>query len=136
MKILTISNCPLIESQGSGYVIINFTRGLQERGHEVDLFGPDAYEPLQFLRGRANQYRQALGMLFFCLLQINKKKYDIIEFYGAESWLTVSFLTLFKNRHYLIVSHSNGLETHASVVMSKYHIRTKWYQIDQSRLFE
>ncbi|MFM6266569.1 MAG: glycosyltransferase family 4 protein, partial [Dolichospermum sp.] len=109
---------------------------LQERGHEVDLFGPDAYEPLQFLRGRANQYRQALGMLFFCLLQINKKKYDIIEFYGAESWLTVSFLTLFKNRHYLIVSHSNGLETHASVVMSKYHIRTKWYQIDQSRLFE
>lgn len=42
MKILVISNCPLEESQGSGYVIINFCRGLSERRHEVDLFGPQS----------------------------------------------------------------------------------------------
>ena len=140
MKILTISNCPLVESQGSGYIIVNFTRGLQQRGHEIDLFGPDDYEPLQFLRGSANSYRQALGMLFFCLLQINKKQYDIIEFYGAESWLTVSVLHKLKNRSYLMISHSNGLETHYYEVASKYSkvLDTKskrWYQVNQSALF-
>ena len=98
MKILTISNCPLIESQGSGYVIVNFANGLRKKGHEVDLFEPDDYEPLQFLRGRANQYRQALGILFFTLNQITKKKYDVLEFYGAEAWLIISFLSRLKAR--------------------------------------
>lgn len=136
MKILTISNCPLIESQGSGYIIVNCTRGLQRKGHEVDIFEPNDYEPLQFLQGHAKQYRQALGMFFFCLFQINKKKYDIIEFYGAESWLIVLFLSKFKVQHLLILSHSNGLETHAYKVLSKSKEvleSKKWYQ---TSLFE
>jgi glycosyltransferase involved in cell wall biosynthesis len=141
MKILTISNCPLIESQGSGYIIVNFARGLQERGHEVDVFGPESYEPLQFLRGRANQYRQALGMLFFAYFKLQKKKYDVIEFYGAEAWLTISVLHHLKNRSYLMISHSNGLETNVNEVMSKYKevycdlVPKKWYQLNQSILF-
>ncbi|MEA5626095.1 glycosyltransferase family 4 protein [Nostoc sp. UHCC 0251] len=142
MKILTISNCPLIESQGSGYIIVNFTRGLQQLGHEVDVFGPEAYEPFQFLGGRAKSYRQALGMLFFCLRQIKKKRYDIIEFYGAEAWLTISVLHQLKNRSYLMISHSNGLETNVYEVISNYGkvlnynaVVRKWYQLNQSALF-
>jgi len=143
MKILTISNCHLIESQRSGYTIVNFVRGLKQRGHEVDLFGPNEYEPLQFLQGRASRYRKALGIFFFCLVQINKKKYDIIEFYGAEAWLTVAFLQQFKKRPYLIICHSNGLETNVHKVMTQNNEAVsygsklkKWYQFDQTGLFE
>ena len=122
---------------------VNFANGLRQRGHEIDLFEPDDYEPLQFLRGRANQYRQALGMFFFTLNQINKKDYDILEFYGAEAWLIISFLSLLKSRLYLIVSHSNGLETNVNEVLSQHdkslnNIKNqkKWYHFNQSALFE
>ncbi len=142
MRILTISNCPIIESQGSGYVIVNFANGLRQKGHEIDLFEPNDYEPLQFLRGRANQYRRALGMLFLTLNQINKKDYDVIEFYGAEAWLIVSLLYRFKHCPYLIVSHSNGLETRAHEMRTKYTEILKcdsnprrWYHINPINLF-
>lgn len=49
MRILTISNCQLVESLGSGYVIVNFCRHLRERGHDVDLYEPESFEPLPFL---------------------------------------------------------------------------------------
>lgn len=140
MKILSISNCPLVESQGSGYVTVNFCKGLSQLGHEVDSFGPDTYEPLQFMRGRANNYRIALGMLGFTLQQIRQKDYDIIEFYGGDSWLTVLILNYFWKNKYLLVSHSNGLETQFNEVMKQYakllNTHQKWYQIDQSFLFE
>lgn len=142
MKVLTISNCPLVELQGSGYVIVNFSRSLRTRGHEVDLFGPESYEPLQFLKGRATSYRQALGMLFFTLRKIAKKQYDVVEFYGGESWLIASVLKRIQNRNFLLVSHSNGLETRYYEALVKYsktgyinHPFSKWYQFNQSQLF-
>lgn len=140
MKILSISNCPLVESQGSGYVAINFCRGLQQLGHEVDSFEPDDYEPLQFMRGRANNYRIALGMLFFTLQQIQQKDYDLIEFYGGDSWLIVLILSCFWKNRYVLVSHSNGLETQFIEVMNQNEkslkTKRKWYQIDQRFLFK
>lgn len=143
MRILTISNCPLVESQGSGYVIINFCRGLLERGHQVDLYGPESYEPFKFWRSKAKSYRQALGMLFFALIQLNKKNYDVVEFYGGESWLAASVLSMIYNRRYLLVSHSNGLETYAEKLLLKYlnstsgdELPRKWYQLNQAALIK
>ncbi|MEM9544090.1 MAG: glycosyltransferase, partial [Cyanobacteria bacterium P01_E01_bin.42] len=140
MKILSISNCPLVESQGSGYVAVNFCQGLRQLGHEVDSFEPDDYEPLQFMRGRANNYRIALGMLFFTLQQIRRKDYDLIEFYGGDSWLVVFILSYFCKNSYTLVSHSNGLETQLIEVMNQHEklleTKRKWYQIDQSFLFK
>ncbi|MEA5467365.1 glycosyltransferase family 4 protein [Spirulina sp. 06S082] len=113
---------------------------MSQLGHAVDSFGPDTYEPWQFMRGRANNYRIALGMLGFTLQQIRQKDYDIIEFYGGDSWLTVLILNYFWKNKYLLVSHSNGLETQFNEVMNKYakllNTHQKWYQIDQSFLFE
>lgn len=143
MKILSISNCSLVESQGSGYVILNFCRGLRARHHEVDLFGPESYEPLQFLQGRATSYRQAVGMLLFTLRQLKKKKYDIVEFYGGESWITASILSKIPSRKFLLVSHSNGLETRYYETLVKSSETgliespfKKWYQLDQTSFFK
>src|SRR4030081_2029164 len=61
MKILTLSNCPLDEAQGSGYVIVNYARHLRLRGHQVDLLGPDELALPRSGR-RAIRYRLALGM--------------------------------------------------------------------------
>ncbi len=143
MRILTISNCFLAESLGSGYVIVNFCRHLRQRGHDVDLYGPETFEPLPFLKGRARSYRLALGMLFFARRQMRRKRYDIIEFYGGESWLATWWLDRIPRRRFLIASHSNGLETHyiprlASSMKSGTvsGARRKWYQLDQTALFE
>jgi len=143
MKILALSNCPLVEFQGSGYVIINFCRGLRNLGHEVDLFGPEDFEPFPGLGGVARSYRQALGMLPFVLIQMARKHYDILEFYGGEAWLTISLLSKLPRRDFLMVSHSNGLETQyfetlicyseAGYIDNPYR---KWYQFNQVALFK
>ena len=142
MRILTVSNCPLSESSGSGYVINNFCRGLRERGHEVDLFGPESYELWPFLRGKAKSYRQAVGMLGLVRRQMRRNSYDVVEFYGAQSWLAASLLSRKRRRNYLLVSHSNGLETHHAQVEGDYWgqnsgdgQKRKWYQLDQSALY-
>lgn len=114
MKILTVSNCPLVETQGSGYVITNFCRRLRERGHQVDAFGPETHEPLPFLKGRAKSHRLTLGMLSITLRQLRRCKYDIVEFYGGETWLTVQQLSQRPRRAFVMVSHSNGIEPHGA----------------------
>jgi len=140
MRILSISNCPLVEWQGSGNVILNFTRGLRKRGHEVDLFGPENFRLIKALENRGKRYRQSVGMLLFVLRQLKSKDYDLIEFYGAESWLAISFLSMHKNRRYPLIVHSNGLETHVEEAEKKHSglsgERKKWYQLDLGFLFE
>src|SRR5215210_5973555 len=136
MRILAISNSPLLEHQGSGYAILNFSRGLRQLGHEVDLFGPDSFLPFQKFR-KALTYRQSIGMVPLVLRQLRKTHYDIIEFYGAESWLAASLLRRLPNRQFLMTVHSNGLETHSYEVMMR-HLGTtssdgtpnRWYQLD------
>jgi len=141
MNILTISNSLLVRSQGSGNAILNFSEGLRDIGNQVDLYGPESYEPLQKI-SRGVQYKKALGMLFFVLIKIIKNTYDVIEFYGAECWLAVLVLKLLPNRNYIIVVHSNGIETHAIDVIRSYSELDKsqinpkrWYHFDQSNLF-
>lgn len=139
MKILALSNCPLVASQGSGYVTLGFCERLRARGHHVDAFGPDNYEPWQHLRGRAKSYRQALGMLRFCVRRLRRHRYDVVEFWGGESWLTARALSR-RSRRPLLVSHSNGLEPHYAEVTQAHNRSTghhqsshRWYHLDQSR---
>lgn len=131
-----------MESQGSGYVIVNYCRGLHSLGHEVDVFAPDDYELWQQWRGRANSYRQALGMLPFTLRQVSKKTYDILEFYGGEAWLTIWVLRQLFPKRWLLVAHSNGIEplvTSTMIQAARAGIIDdplgKWYQFNQSSLF-
>jgi glycosyltransferase involved in cell wall biosynthesis len=137
MKILSISNCPLQESQGSGYAILNFCRGLRARGHEVDLFGPDQIEPFPRLK-RAKKYRQAAGMLLHTLRHFACRRYDIVEWYGGEACLAALALAALPGRSTLLVCHSNGLEPYCDEQMRKHLGSTapdgaplKWYQSDR-----
>jgi glycosyltransferase involved in cell wall biosynthesis len=138
MKILSLSNSPLEETQGSGYVITGYARRLRALGHEVDLLGPDEIE---IPRGgsRAHSYRQTLGMAVHALRRL-RRGYDVYEFYGGEAWLAISLVRKARNRP-LLVAHSNGLEPH--VVQRMNHamransaqVPRRWYQAELSGLY-
>ena len=139
MKILTLSNCPLIESQGSGYVILNYVKGLRQLGHQVDCIGPEAYEVLPQL-GKAKRWRFALGMAWLALRQRLFADYDLVELYGAESWLVVVLLRACGTRC-VLVHHSNGIETLHHLEMRRNGGRDtlsgesrRWYQFRAERL--
>lgn len=131
MRILTLSNCPLVETQGSGYVILGYARELAARGHVVDLVDP---RELEIPRGglRAIRYRQMLGMAWTALRRAHR--YDLLEIYGGEGWLAVEMLRRRKNRP-LLVAHSNGLEPRASHALAAYTATRPRWQLDHSRLF-
>lgn len=139
MRILSLSNCPLDESLGSGYVALRYARGLRERGHHVDLLGPDGYEPLRRLR-RGISYRQALGMAAATLRRAGR--YDVVEIWGGEAWLAFGLLARRARRPFLLVAHSNGIETHCAEVLraaergGRLAPSRRWFQLDQSALFE
>jgi glycosyltransferase involved in cell wall biosynthesis len=139
VRILSLSNCPLDESLGSGYVVLRYARGLRERGHQVDLLGPEDYEPFRRWR-RGISYRQALGMAAACLRRA--AGYDVVETWGGEAWLALSLLARRPRRRFLLVAHSNGLETHAAAVGRAAEDAgwltpsRRWFQLDQSALFE
>jgi glycosyltransferase involved in cell wall biosynthesis len=109
MRLLTISNCPLVASQGSGYITLGFAEGLRRRGWTVDVLGPEQIDPWPHL-GRARSWRMAIGMLRWARRRLRSESYDIVEFYGGEAWLAISVLARWRSRKFLIVSHSNGLE--------------------------
>jgi glycosyltransferase involved in cell wall biosynthesis len=134
MKILTVSNCPLVESQGSGYVIVNYARGLRSLGHEVDLIGPEECELFSWMR-KGRSHRMAVGIMLRTLRALRRKKYDVVEFYGCESWLAVSLLARRPGRKFLLVTRSNGLETHYAAATRSHFGEVglngsplKWYQ--------
>lgn len=134
MRILTLSNSPLVESQGSGYVVLNYVRGLRDRGHYVDLCGPESLELFSRLQ-KARSHRVSVGMLVEACRRLASTPYDVMEFYGGESWLAVSVLTAMPKRRFLLVAHANGLETHYREVLQQ-RVGTasldgaglKWYQ--------
>ncbi len=139
MRILALSNCPLDEALGSGYVALGYAGGLRARGHRVDLLGPADYEPLHGLR-RAIRYRQTLGMAAVSLGRLASADYDVLEYYGGEAWLAVSALARLPGRRFLLVCHSNGLETHYAEVAraaagADADRRRPWYQADHGALF-
>jgi glycosyltransferase involved in cell wall biosynthesis len=140
VRLLTLSNCSLDSSQGSGYVILGFIDGLRRRGWTVDVIGPDQLDPFPTL-GHARSWRIALGMWRHAERALQRADYDVVEFYGGEAWLAISRLTRRRRRSFLVVCHSNGLEPSAR----EQHIRhlgsdtltggpRRWYQIDHGRL--
>ena len=139
MRILSMSNCPLDESLGSGYVALRYARGLRERGHHVDLLGPEDYEPFRRLR-RGISYRQALGMAAAGLRRAGS--YDVVETWGGEAWLALGLLARRARRRFLLVAHSNGIETHCAEILraaergGRLAPSRRWFQLDQSALFE
>lgn len=140
MRLLTISNCPLLAHQGSGYVTLGYVEGLRARGWTVHAYGPEHFEPWKSLR-RAASWRITLGMLIQALSNVLRADYDIVEFYGGEAWLALSVLARWPGRRFLLISHSNGLETFSSEQLRR-HLgssalnarRRRWYQVDASAL--
>ena len=134
MKILSLSNCDLVESQGSGYVIVNFARGLESRGHRVTLVGPKECI-LWPGRNKARSLRLALGLWRKSLRLVKDVSPDIVEFYGGEAWLATERLGRQPNRRFKIVAHSNGIEPFAGETLSRHAVHNtpngrppKWYQ--------
>jgi glycosyltransferase involved in cell wall biosynthesis len=136
MRILTLSNTPLDEAQGSGYVVQGYAKGLRARGHQVDVLGPADYEPLHRFR-RAIRYRQTLGMVAAAVGRLARASYDVLEVYGGEAWLALALLARRPRRRLLLVGHSNGLETHSAEALRAAGLaggRRRWFQIDHGRL--
>ncbi|MDB6041038.1 MAG: glycosyltransferase family 1 protein, partial [Verrucomicrobiales bacterium] len=134
MKILTLSNSSLIESQGSGYVILNFANGIRSLGHDITLIGPDETVLLPGV-GNARSLRLALGMWKSASDLAGKLNPDIIEFYGGEAWLATDRLSRRRGRTFRIVAHSNGIETFKAETLKRYKLPDtadgrppKWYQ--------
>jgi len=134
MRILTLSNCQLRASEGSGQVILALTEGLRAKGHDVDLYGPDDFEILRRMRPRANSYRQTIGMVQFALKQLARRRYDMLEVYGGQGWLLFEALRHVSGSRPGLVSHSNGLEPHfARTLGQSQQDKRRWWQLDQSR---
>jgi len=110
LKILSLSNLPLLPHLGSGKTRIRWTEGLRQMGHEVDVIQPEDFElwPNQV---RAKKYRQAIGIFLKVWQLLKIKQYDLIEFYGDEYWLLLLCLTRKKKRP-IIVAHVDGIELH------------------------
>jgi glycosyltransferase involved in cell wall biosynthesis len=111
VRILSISNCPLVRTQGSGYVICGYADGLRERGHEVVGIGPEDYVPLRSLRP-AWRLRKLIGYTRAALRGVRKHRPEVVELWGAEAWLATRLLAK-RQRRPLLVHRSNGLEPHA-----------------------
>lgn len=108
MNILTLTNCPLDATLGSGKTVINFSDGLRRLGHEVDILAPERYE-LWPRFGRAKQLRQGFGAIAAVASAMRERRYDVLEFYGAEFWPVILRLSRASPRP-LLVAHTNGLE--------------------------
>jgi glycosyltransferase involved in cell wall biosynthesis len=141
MRMLTLSNCPLDRSTGSGYVVMGFTDGLRYLGWTVDVLGSEAIDPFPGAV-RARSWRMTLGMAIHAIRRVLSTTYDVVEFYGGEAWLAVFLLTRWPGRQFIVVSHSNGLEPHCreqllqSVGADTLDGRPRrWYQLDAHALF-
>lgn len=132
MRILTLSNCQLRASEGSGGIVLTMAEGLRQRGHTVDLVGPDDYEVAQWFRPRAISYRQACGMHRFVTQTLRRRSYDILEIYGGEAGPTFRRLRRNSSRP-LLISHSNGLEPHVHRCLAGIEdTKPRWWQFDRS----
>jgi len=140
MKILVLSNAPVVESQGSGYIIVNTARSLTALGHQVDMIPPDELEFLPSWRSRARNYRLTLGIAKWVYAHRERvATYDLVIFYGAESALAVYVLKHVLKLTMPVILHSNGLELHVDYRMKDLVESTnelKWYHFDQSWIFK
>jgi glycosyltransferase involved in cell wall biosynthesis len=140
MNILVLSNCEVVEHQGSGYIIINTAKSLRTLGHTVDIVPPTAFDFLPGLKSRARTYRMAVGMgLWMYRNKKNISKYQLIIVYGAESSLALYVLLNVLHINIPVILHSNGLELHVAYRMQHFESyltkRKKWYHFNKSFLY-
>ncbi|MFM6496326.1 MAG: glycosyltransferase family 4 protein [Dolichospermum sp.] len=113
MHCLSFTNCPVDPKLGSGKTVFNYTNGLRNLGHSIDVAEPKNYESYPYFR-RAKKFRQAWGAWNFAKEKLRTQQYDLIEFYGDEFWLTTWYLSKLTKRP-LLVAHTNGLELIAAI---------------------
>jgi glycosyltransferase involved in cell wall biosynthesis len=141
MNILILSNCPVVEHQGSGYVITNTAKCLRKLGHKVEVIPPSSFSFLPLLNEKAVNYRMALGMGRWVFK--NRKiisNFQLIILYGAESSLALFILKRILNINIQVILHSNGLELHVNHRMKYFKEylsqAKKWYHFNQNFLFK
>lgn len=123
MRILSVSNCPLGESFGSGYVISGYARELRRRGHEVVTIGPEDYEWAPWVRG-GKRARVFAGYSATALRRVDVGAFDVVELWGAEAWWAMRRLAA-RARRPLLVARSNGLETHLATALARHQGEAK-----------
>lgn len=113
MRVLTLSNCELDPSLGSGKARLRWIDGLRSSGFTVDTL-----EPAQLVDGvtqvpLGNRFRLALG----ALRNVRLDDVQLLECYGAEfGWFCRKFFPR-RNRP-LIVAHTDGMELHQGYCMN------------------
>lgn len=140
MKILVLSNCPIVEHQGSGFTIISTARSLTELGHEVHTISPDEFSCFRFFGERAKIYRLSIGMGWWVLRHARRiHQYGLIILYGAESFFALFLLRSVLRTKAPIVLHSNGLEVHVGKRLDHYkdhlQLEKRWFHFNLSCLF-
>ena len=137
MDVLILSNCPAVEFQGSGYVIINNAKSLTNLGYKVKIVPPSEFSFLTFISPRALFYRVLIGMSIWVIKNKRKiKDYKFIIVYGSESALAIYILRKVLHINIPIILHSNGIEDHVNYQLNrvkKYlNLKNKWYHSDRS----
>lgn len=133
---MVLSNCPDVEYLGSGYVIHHFTVQLRKY-FDVTYFDVRDYELFPQLRGRANLYRQSIGkvLLTFQLFVLKGRRFDVVEFWGADSFLAILFVKWFYPS-VLRIHHSNGLESKYVPIMEALEGQKKWYHLNLQTVYD
>ena len=113
MNILIISNCPLAESQGSGYVISSFAKGYAKRGFFVKTLDPSNYILFPYFP-KFKRLRLFIGYTLIALKTFffDTTKFDVIELWGGVGWLSCLIISTCKPKRILVICRSNGLEPH------------------------
>lgn len=137
MDVLILSNCPVVEFQGSGYVIINNANSLRNLGYNVEIIPPAEFSFLSFISPRALFYRVLIGMSIWVIKNKKKiKSYKFIIVYGSESALAIYTLRKILGVKVPIILHSNGIEDHVNHQLNHFknflNHKRKWFHSNRS----
>jgi glycosyltransferase involved in cell wall biosynthesis len=108
VRILTLTDCPLDPTLGSGKTVLMYTAGLRAAGHDVNVLEPRDFEPARHLVDRGRKFRRA----WWARRAVSRKRarpYDLVEFYGEDFWAVARHLRCMQPRP-VLVGHTNGLE--------------------------
>lgn len=108
MRILTLTNSPLDSRLGSGKTVLNFSQGLRDADHHVDVFTAQDFRLWPHI-ARPNQLLMAAGAHQLVRQKMRANSYDLLEFYGGEFGFTTWSYSRRRHRP-LLVAHTNGLE--------------------------
>jgi glycosyltransferase involved in cell wall biosynthesis len=136
-KVLVLSNCPVVEYQGSGYVIVNTAKSLEELGYSVDIIPPSSFSFLSFISPRAQYYRILMGMAVWVVKNRSLiPSYSSLIVYGSESALAIFLLKVILRIPIPIILHSNGIEEHVNYRLNQFdryiNSKKKWYHFRRS----